>query len=76
VFVNSIYPLQTDIQLLRKEDLSTDLICRLEIVCILANRSRTDKLICTEVGMLLPWDQEGVLERPELQKMCSGFEFR
>jgi hypothetical protein len=40
-------------------------------VCMFAYISRTDKAICTRVGMLIPWDQEKILEMSEPREKLS-----
>jgi hypothetical protein len=38
-------------------------------ICMFAYRSRRDKRICSKLGMLMPWNQQEILERSKLRKM-------
>jgi hypothetical protein len=38
-------------------------------VCVFAYSSRTEKPICTKLGILIPWDQEEILEGSKLRKI-------
>jgi hypothetical protein len=37
-------------------------------ICLFACSARTDRPICTKLGMLIPWDQEDILEESKLLK--------
>jgi hypothetical protein len=44
-------------------------VCVCVCVCMLNYSARTDALICTKLGMLIPFDQEEILERQNSEKM-------